>query len=368
MTGAVSAARRHPLLALGVLAVLLAAIYWSLIASDRYVSETHLIVDSTDIQSGASFDIASALTGSGYSTTDLRLLRDHLRSVDMLQKLEELLQIKEHYSASEHDFFSRLAKDASQEQFHAYYLRRNSIEIDDQVGVLRIRVQAYDTETAQAIAKALLQEGEAFMNQMGHDIARTQVEFLDRQVAQSNQRAQETRNALLQYQNDTGMISPQAQAESLAAIGARLESELVSLRAQRSVMLGYLSPEAADVKQLELQIAALEKQLKTERAKLTSGATKKNEALNRAVEEYQRLELEAQFAMQVYQSSLQALERGRIEALRILKKITVLQQPTLAQEPLEPRRLYNLLVFALLVFAIAIITNLLAAIVRDHKD
>ncbi|KKW67835.1 chain-length determining protein [Lampropedia cohaerens] len=365
--------RGHPLLIASLVIILIGAIYWGLMASDRYVSETHLIVENTDLQTGQSFDLASALTGGGYSTTDLRLLRDHLRSVDMLQKLQDDLDLKAHYSGTAYDWLSRLPHDASQEEFHDYYLRRVSIEIDDQVGVLRIRAQAYDAPMAQAITRALLTEGEAFMNEIGHTIARTQVEFLERQVEESNHRAQQTRNALLEYQNATGLISPQAQAESLAAISARLEGELASLQAQRSVMLGYLSPEAADVKQIELRIDALQKQIRNERAKLTAGPkakgkAKDGEALNRAVEEYQRLEMQAQFADEVYRSTVMALERGRVEALRMLKKITVLQQPTLAEEPLEPRRMYNTLVFALLIGALAIIFTLMTAIVRDHQD
>lgn len=359
---------KQPWLTAAVLTIVCVGIYWGFIASDRYVSETHLIVDRTDLQGGSSFDLTSIITGGGNSSTDLRLLRDHLRSVDMLNKLQEKLDLRAHFSSDTHDYFSRLAPDASQEDFHDYYLRRTSIEIDDQVGVLRIKAQAYTPKMAQDIAKELITEGEAFMNFMGHELARTQVNFLEHQVAQSSQRQQEARNALLAFQNETGLISPQAQAEALAAITARLEGELTTLRAQQSAMLGYLSPQAADVVQLGLKISAIEKQLQSERARLAAPVKGKSEALNRQVEQYQLLEMDAKFTHQVYETSMMALERGRIEALRMLKKISILQQPTLAQDSTEPRRLYNLLVFALTVLALAIIGQLLAAIIRDHKD
>lgn len=359
---------QKPWLAAAFISIVCVGFYWGVIASDRYVSETHLIVDRTDIQAGSSFDLASMITGGGYSGVDLRLLRDHLRSVDMLNKLEEKLQLRQHFSSDTHDIFSRLSKDASQEDFHAYYLARTSIEIDDQVGVLRIKAQAYTPLLAQEIAQALIAEGEAFMNEMGHALARTQVHFLEQQVAQSSERQQQARNALLAFQNETGLISPQAQAQALAEITARLEGELTTLRAQRSAMLGYLSPQAADVVQLGLKISALEKQLQKERARLAAPIKGKSEALNRQVEQYQQLEMETKFTQQVYETSMMALERGRIEALRMLKKISVLQQPTLAQDSTEPKRLYNTLVFALTVLALAIIGQLLAAIIRDHRD
>ena len=77
---------------------------------------------------------------------------------------------------------------------------------------------------------------------------------------------------------------------------------------------------------------------------------------------------EAGFAQDVYKTSLVALENGRVEAIRKLKKVSVLQSPTLAEYPLEPRRIYNIFVFALAVLALAGIAHLLAAIVRDHQD
>ena len=89
---------------------------------------------------------------------------------------------------------------------------------------------------------------------------------------------------------------------------------------------------------------------------------------NRVIEEYQRLELEAKFAQDVYQTALVALERGRLDAIRNIKKVSVLQSPTLPEYPWEPRRLYNIVVFVLCVMVLAGITHLIAAIIRDHKD
>ena len=130
-------------------------------------------------------------------------------------------------------------------------------------------------------------------------------------------------------------------------------------------MLGYLSPSAPDIAQINLKIAAIENQLRAEKARMTSP---KGGTLNRTVEEYQRLEMVALFAQDVYKTALTALERGRIEATRNLKKVSVVQSPTLPQYPLEPRKMYNILVFALSALVLAGIVQLLAAIIRDHQD
>ncbi len=356
---------RRSALHLALVAILVAIVYWGVIASDRYVSVADVVVDSTDLAGGRPVDFAALFAGSR-NDHDLMLLRDHLRSVDMLEKLDAKLQLRAHYSNWKRDPISRMwFEDAAQEFFHNHYLSRVAIEVDDSAGVLRITAQAYTPSMAQAITRALVEEGERFMNDMVHRLARDQVDFLEKQVSEMSERVLKTRRALVDFQNVKGFLSPQAAAETLTGIVARLEGELTQLKASREAMLGYLSPTAPDIAQINLQIAAIETQLRAEKARLTSP---KGGTLNRTVEEYQRLEMEAMFAQDVYKTALSAMERGRIEATRNLKKVSIVQSPTLPQYPLEPRRIYNIIVFALSVLVLAGIVQLLAAIIRDHQD
>jgi len=78
--------------------------------------------------------------------------------------------------------------------------------------------------------------------------------------------------------------------------------------------------------------------------------------------------MEAAFALDMYKGALVGLEQGRLDTMRKMKKVSVLQSPSLPQYAEEPRRLYNTVVFALLAFVIAGIINLMVAIIRDHKD
>jgi len=120
------------------------------------------------------------------------------------------------------------------------------------------------------------------------------------------------------------------------------------------------------IKQLDQQIRAIEKQIKQEKQELAS--TQRDGTLNRALEEYQRLEQDASFAEEAYKSALVALERGRVEASRKLKKVSILQAPTLPEYPEQPRRIYNSLVFILFSLMIAGLVHLMLAVIRDHKD
>jgi len=351
---------------LAVIASLLAALYWGVIASDRYVSEARVVVQRTDFAAGDALNLGSLLGSTGPNQQDQLLLRDHLLSVDMLKKLDATLDLRAHYSDPERDPMSRLwFKNASLEWFHRHYLSRVSITFDDYSGVLSIKAQAYDPKTAHAVAAMLVEEGERFMNSLAHSLAREQVAFLEKEVAAMNHRVAEARERVVQFQNREGLVSPQATAENLVAIVGRLENELTDLTTRRAAMVSYLMPKSPSVVELDQQISAVKKQIAKEKSRL---ASPKHKTLNRTVEEYQRLQLSAEFALDVYKTALAALETGRVEATRTLKKVSVLQSPFEPQYPVEPRRLYNIAVFMLGALLIAGTVHLLGAIIRDHQD
>lgn len=357
---------RHSVFGVAFAAALLAVFYWGILASDRYVSEAHVIIEKTDLSGGQTMDFGSLLGGGGANHSEQMLLRDYLLSVDMLKKLDAALNLRAHYSDWHQDPLSRIwFMDTPMEKFHRYYLSRVSVDYDDYAGVLVIKAQAFDPKIAQAIVNTMVKEGEHQMNSMAHRLAQDQVDFLEKQVASMGVRTIEARQAALNYQNAKGLVSPQSTAENIAEIVNKLEATLADLRTRRSALLSYLTPDSSNIVEINQQIAAVENQISQEKARLASPGGK---TLNRAVEEYQRLQMNAEFMQDIYKTALVALERGRIEASRTLKKVSVLQSPSLPQYSLEPQRLYNIVVFILVILLLAGIFNLLAAIVRDHKD
>src|SRR3546814_9899451 len=77
--------------------------------------------------------------------------------------------------------------------------------------------------------------------------------------------------------------------------------------------------------------------------------------------------MQATFAQDVYKTALVALEKGRIEATRTIKKMSVVQTPSLPDHAEKPRRIYNSLLYIIIAMLIAGMGHLLVAIIRDHK-
>lgn len=344
------------------------SVYWLAIASDRYVSEARLLVQNANLQTSSNVDLGSLLSGSSSTVNraDQLLLREHLRSPDMASKLDKLLSLRQHYG-HEGDWLSRLwgAEQASNESFYDYYLRRIEVEYDEFSGVLVVKAQAFQPDLAQSITQALVEQGELFMNGMAHGIAQEQVDFLQAQVQQLHAKVQRSRSALLAFQDKQGLISPEAAAQVVATIVASLQGQLADLQAQSAAMQAFLVADHPNVVLLKQRIEALEKQIAQEKSKLAAPSGSK---LNRTAEAYAQLELQSKFDLDMYKTALTALEQGRLEAIRTLKKVSVLQQPNLPQDALEPQRLYTAFVWLCVIALIAGILHLFRAVVMDHRD
>jgi capsular polysaccharide transport system permease protein len=343
----------------------LATIYWSLIASDRFVSEAKVVIQRSDAASSSNTDFMTLLVGNS-APQDLLLLREYLLSVDMLKKLDSSLHLREHYSDKRRDAFSRLwPKDASLERLHDYYLTRVRVDYDEYSHVLVIDVQANTPEMAQKVAQALVREGEAFINELTHGVAGEQVVYIENQVKVQSERMNAARQSLIGFQNANGLVSARGTVESLSSVVATGEAQLAELNVKRDAIKDIFTAQSPAVQDLDSQIAAVKKQIGQQRLRMASPQGK---SLNSMVEEQERLQAAAQFAEDVYKTALGALEKERIEATRKLKNVAIVQAPTLPEYALQPRRIYNIVVFWLITIMTTAVLQLSVAIVKDHRD
>lgn len=349
-------------LCLGI--IVAAGIYYGLVATDRYVSQANVVLKSPEIiPTGLS--VSSLLSGTS-GAGDLLLLKEHLESVDMTIKLQKDLDLRHHYAQDNIDFIARLSSaDVPLEMFHQYLRKRINIEFDDYTKVLRIRVEAYTPEMAQRIAKTLLDEGEKHMNAMGRRLAQEQLNFIEKQVNTMSERLHQAREKLLAYQNQHNLISPKATVEETLKIIAELKGQLAVTQSKRQALSSFQTARSPEMQRLKSEIEALEAQVKQEKRLLTQN---KDNALNRVTAEYQTLEMQAKFALELYSNALTALETTRVETARKLKQVSVLQYPSLPEYSTEPRRFHNWVVWSLMSLFFFAVVHLGRSIIRDHRD
>lgn len=161
-------------LAMVIVPLILAAVYYGVFAIDRYVSSAQVVVRQDGSNQGAQVPgLATLLTGTNPASREETLyLREYIVSTDMMLLLEDRLHWVEHYAAQRDDIFFWLDKNAEREDLLKYYQRMVSANYDETTGLLRVEVQAFSPEMSEQMLRVILQASEHFVNEVSHSIAR----------------------------------------------------------------------------------------------------------------------------------------------------------------------------------------------------
>ena len=350
-----------------VLPMLLLVVYYGLVAADRYVSEAKVVVK----RSG---DLASSLGGfslpflgsvGSASGEDALHLREFIHSLDLLERLDKQINLRQEFALKGLDVFEMLPPWASKEDFLKLYRKRVEVGFDDKTGVLGIVTQGHTPEFAQQFNQAILAEAERFINELSHRVAREQLEFANGELQRSRKDLDQARDRLLAFQNSNTVLDPAATAEITQRVIAELEAQLASREVELNTLSGMLQSDAAQVVTLRQTVAGLKRQIRTEQKKLTST---KGGALNKVAAEYLDYRAMVDFQSDVYKISLATLEKMRLEAARKVKSLAVLSSPHLAEEAKYPRRAYMLGAWLFALCLLFGLVRLTLEIVEDHRD
>ena len=354
-------------LALIALPLLLAALYYAFIASDRYVSESIVAVRSASVSGnpyGGSVGVSSGIGMLAWE--DTLYLLDYVHSDGLLKELEGRLKLREHYEAPRADLLFRLWPGSSHEWFKRYFESRVELKFNDLNGLLTIRTQGFDAAMAEKINRAILESSERFVNDFSHRVAREQMRFSQTETEAAATRLQAAKAKLIEFQTKHKILDPVAQQSAANALTAELQATVSRLEADLKNKLSFMQPDAPAVVTLRDQLTAYRSQLETEKARTTSAQSA--DRLGPLSAEYYNLQLETTFAEDAYKSANAALESARIEAARKLKSLVIVEPPSTPETAEYPARLYNLLTLLVLCTIIYLVVRLSVAAIQEHQD
>lgn len=288
-----------------VLPTLISSIYFGLIASDVYISESRFVVRSPERQ--ASSGLGALLQGTGFSRSqdDTYTVHDFIFSRDALKQLDDQLAVSKEFAGSKIDIFSRfsgLDRDKSFEALYRYYQKHVTVDLDSLSSISTLSVSAFTPESAYHINKKLLEMSENLVNQLNERGRQDVLDYAKREVFEAAKKSKEATLALARIQ--TG--------------GAKMNE--------------------------------------------------RNDALVTRLSEFQRLTLEKEFADKMLAMAMNSLEQARNDAQRKQLYLERIVEPGKPDIAIEPRRIRNVFAtFILGLIAWGILTMLLAGI-REHQD
>lgn len=339
--------------------------YYTFIASDRFVSEMSLSVQSSANDTSAVGGIASLVGVAPSSKEDVMHLKEYIHSLDMLKTLDKQINLRSLYASQTKDPFFRLFGWMNQEQYLWYYRNRVEVTFDDITGLLKVRTEGFTSEQSQIISAAILKECDRFINELSHKISREQMAFAEGELLKVKERYQKSKNNLITFQNKHGVFDPKAQAEAKVVLTTEIEAKISQKETELTTMLSYLNDTAPQVATLKSELNALKIQLQKEKVKVASNNP--SSRLNDLASKFQELMIDAGFAEDAYKTALASVEKTRIEVSRKVKQLVVIQTPSKPEMAEYPKKLYNIITMFIILSMLFGIIRLTKAIIEEHR-
>jgi capsular polysaccharide transport system permease protein len=349
-----------------ILPVSLATIYYTLIASDIYVSEAKFIVRGVKGQTIGGLASFFRTLGIARAEDDAFAVQNYMRSRDAVQKLDAKFKLAKLYSRPGVDpiaSFGVLWPDPRFERLYEYYLSRVEVTHNDVTGITTLKVQAFTPEDAHAIARSLLVISEQLVNQMNDRASTDALRKARSVVADAEERVFEAQRKLTEYRNREKFIDPASASKKVFEVIGKLDAEKSNVQRQIAEITKN-SPQSPALDNLRVREKALADQIALEQARVvgTDGS------LANKFSAFERLELQRKFADRALELALDAVDAANQETRSKQLYIQTITKPNLPDVAAEPRRLRYVLAVALVSLALWSMAWLSVVGAREHSN
>jgi capsular polysaccharide transport system permease protein len=344
--------------------VLVATLYFGLMASDMYVSESTIAVKVQGASQVSTLDAFVSAAVGGVQSGESGLVLEYIRSRRLLQHLQDTLDFEKWYSSEDIDPVSRLPRNSTKEERLDYYRDKVTFQSRPETGVIVLRVRAFQADQAQMIAQEIIRQTEAFVNHLSERMQQDLIYFAESIVREAEGNVLETSDALQRFSTRYHNIDPMQTTGGILSLIQELQSRLIQARIELAQHREYMRENSPKIQEIQASITAIEHQIALHKELLTGES---QQSLADILQEYEQVKLNHQMAMEQYKMALVSLDAARKEAGRKSKYLLCIEKPGLPDEATEPDRLLKIAtVFAVCLMAYAV-GGLLIAAIREHQ-
>lgn len=346
---------------------LIATLYFGLLASDVYISESKFVVRSPDkpAPSGLGAALVGA-TGLSSASNESFAAKAYVESRDALRSINRDNAFQNAYNGNDiwiGERFGSFGVDTSFEDLYKYYLNKVSVETDVTSSISTLTVRGYSAKDTRAINEQILRMAENTINRLNERGRTDMVEYAVSEVEDAKDQSRQAGAALANFRNKFGVVDPEIQATAKLEMISKLQDQLITARTLLR-QLRRFTPQNPQIPSIEVQIETLSDEIETQSTSLTGSS--RSLAANSA--EYQRLFVENEFTDKQLAVALASLQEARNDARRQQVYVQRIAEPNLPDAPIEPRRLRAILAtFALGLLAWGI-ASMLAAGIKEHAQ
>jgi capsular polysaccharide transport system permease protein len=312
-------------------------------AEDQYASTTGFTVRSQD--ANASSDILGGLasfTGTSVAS-DSDILYEFIQSQEMVTAVNAVVPLREHFGQNwPHDWFYGIWPDATLEELVWYWHRVVKVSFDSSSGLIEVQAVAFDSETAQAITRAIVSVSQTRINALNDQAREDAMSYARADLNDTIEKLKVAREALAEFRTRTRIVNPAADIQGRMGVMSNLQTQLAEALIEFDILRASVAANDPRLTQAEQKIVVIRDRIDIERQTFASSNTDTGavgQDYPSLISEYERLAVDQEFAEQTYRAALAALEVARAEATRQSRYLATYINPTLAQESEYPRRI-----------------------------
>lgn len=354
-----------------VIPSLVALFYMVAIAEDQYASSVSFSVRSEDL--GSALSLLGGLSSlSGASSSDADILYQFIQSQELVQRIDDKIDLHTIYSKPTFDPIYAFDKQGSIEDLVSYWGGMVKIFYDRGTGLIELRVQAFDPRDAQRVAEEIYDQSSLMINQLSAigrvDTTRYAKQDLDTAV----ERLKAARTALTEFRSRTQIVDPSADIQSQMGLLNTLQQQMTASVVELNLLQSTSKPEGDPrIEETERRIAVIQKLIDQEREKFGVGnganAPGGDNNFSTLVGEFERLNVDREFAEKAYLAALATYDAAVAKAQRQSRYLAAHVTPTLAQDARYPQRMETVLLITGLLLAAWGIAMLVYYSVRDRR-
>jgi capsular polysaccharide transport system permease protein len=359
-----------------VLPTLIAGIYYALIASPRYESDTQMVL--SDQSSGPVAGLAAAASGKSSllsligmggggdsgQTNESAIVTSYLQSVQAMDAADRAIGLRRRWSDASIDYLSRLSASASQEEFFKYYSKHVTVISNPLDPVIEVKAEAFRPQDAQLIAATLVRLAQDKLNKAFSGMREDALQFAHAEVTRAEQQLAKVDEQLRSFRKTHTELDPAASAQGVGGVAMGLFAQLAATEAELRTTMSYAREDSPAVKSLQARAEALEKQIAEDRGILAGD--KKGKPYADLLATYEDLLLDQKFAQDSYTSAMAFLSQSRAALAHQHTYLIDFLSPTLPEEASEPRVARDILVVFIASALIWLTGTLVFSALREH--
>lgn len=363
----IAKARWRPILSvlLCISPTLLAAGYYGMVASGRYVSHAVFLVRTASKPSGDSgLGAFLSMAGLGRAEDDTFTVQNFLQSRDALRRLQTEMPVAEIYGRDGIDLLSRYPSvlyGSSNEDLFRFYKRMTLVTYNTTTGLTSLDAEAFRPDDALQISRSLLAMSEDLVNEVNARIHQDAVGSAEAEVKHQEARLTDAQVAITSFQNRETMIDPITNSVMVSEIVGKLQTDLAQELA-RIADMSVASPNNPSLPVLLRQAEVTRQQIAREQERVTSA----KEGLADKLGQYQRLTLEREFATKALGVATTSLDSARAEARRKQLYIERVVEPELSDMPTLPQRGWTVFTVAMVNILALFVGWVIKSGVKEH--